>query len=142
MRHGFLLGLGLLLLAPGCDTVALGSPPAGVNACRPSQQFFVERIWPEFLARTYGQRRCSDAGCHDGASPRQLSLPPPSSAPTLPLPADWAAVYTSTAEQVLCTNALASPLLVRPSSPDHGGTKLIEPQGSEAMLVQMWVAAQ
>ena len=142
MRHAFLRGLGVLMLGLGCDTVELGSPPAGVNACRPSQRFFVDRVWPEFLAQTYGQRRCSDAGCHDGASPRQLSLPPPTSAPTLPLPADWVAVYTSTAEQVLCTNALASPLLVRPSSTDHGGTKLIEPQGPEALLVQMWVAAQ
>lgn len=142
MRHRILLGLGVLVAVGACDTVELGSPPAGVNACRPSQQFFVERIWPEFLAKTYGQRRCSDAGCHDGASLRQLSLPPPTSAPTLPLPPDWAVVYTSTAEQVRCTNASASPLVVRPSSSDHGGTKLIDAGGPEALLVEMWVAAR
>src|SRR4029453_6959404 len=93
---------GLLRLVPlgvlGCDTVDLGVPPADVNACRPSQQFFYERVWPEYLGKDHGGKRCSDARCHDAASPRLLLLPTPQSAPTLPLPADWAAVYKAATE--------------------------------------------
>ena len=32
-----------------------------VNACRPSQGFFCERVWPEVLAGGYGGKRCSDS---------------------------------------------------------------------------------
>jgi hypothetical protein len=137
---------GLLGLAPlgvlGCDTVNLGDPPADVNACRPSQQFFYERIWPEFLGKDHNGKRCSDTRCHDASSPRLLLLPVPTSQPGLPLPSDWAAVYKAATEQMLCTNVSASPLIARPSNPDHGGTMLIDPNGPEAALVRMWVEAK
>ena len=137
---------GLLRLVPlgvlGCDTVDLGDPPADVNACRPSQQFFYERIWPEFLGKDHNGKRCSDTRCHDASSPRVLLLPVPTSQPGLPLPSDWAAVYKAATEQMLCTNVSASPLIARPSNPDHGGTMLIDPNGPEAALVRMWVEAK
>jgi hypothetical protein len=131
--------LGGLTLA--CDTVDLGIPPPGVNACRPSQQFFLERIWPEFLTKDYAGKRCGDAGCHDAASPRVLRLPPPSSPASLPLPSDWLLVYTAAAEQMSCTDAANSLLLNRPSSLGHGGGRLIELDGAEAMLLKAWVTA-
>lgn len=141
--------LGTCLVAlggSGCDTVELGTPPADVNACRPDETFFYERVWPEFLAREFAGRRCSDSGCHDAASGRRPSLPAPTSQPGLPLPPDWALVYKSAADQVICTSPSASPLVTRPSSATHAGsllgTPLIEPDGPEAALVRAWVEAR
>jgi hypothetical protein len=127
--------------AAGCDTVDLGSPPADVNACRPSQQFFYERVWPEFLSKDYGGKHCSDSRCHDVASPRQLRLPAPTSTPMLPLPPDWAAIYRSATEQLSCTNPSTSNLINRPSSSGHGGGQLFTLGGEESTLIQMWVSA-
>jgi hypothetical protein len=136
------MALALAGPAIGCDTVDLGSPPADLNACRPDQKFFYERVWPEFLGREVSGKRCNDSGCHDSASPRQLRIPDPTSAPMLPLPPDWAAAYKAVTEQMSCTNVAGSPLLDRPSRADHGGGKLIEPEGAEAMLLRMWVDAR
>jgi hypothetical protein len=122
--------------------VDLGTPPADLNACRPSQRFFVEQVWPNFLAKDYGGRRCSDARCHDAGSGRQLVLTPPTSAPAVPLPPDWEAVYRSVSEQTQCTNVRSSPILTRPDGRQtHGGGMLIQPDGPEATVVQMWVTA-
>jgi hypothetical protein len=140
-RHFPLLGATLLLVA--CDTVDVGPPLADVNACRPKPSFFVEQVWPNFLAKDYGGKRCSDRTCHDSGSGRQLVLTPPTSAGTVPLPPDWALVYRSVTEQLLCTNVDSSPLLTRPDGRQtHGGNKLIEPNGPEATLVKMWVNAR
>ena len=135
--------LGTLTVWPGagCDTVDLGDPPADVNACRPSQRFFYERVWPEFLSKDYGGKHCSDSRCHDVASPRQLRLPPPTSAPMLPLPPDWAAIYKSATEQLSCTSPSTSTLINRPSSAGHGGGQLFTLGGEESTLIQMWVTA-
>jgi hypothetical protein len=132
----------LALLSGACDTVDLGDPPADVNACRPSQRFFYERIWPEFLGKEHAGKRCSDANCHSATSPRILLLPPPQSPGALPLPADWATAYMAATNQMFCTNAAGSPLVIRPSRSDHGGGKLIEPDGPEVALIREWVAAQ
>jgi len=133
----------LSLLGAACNTVDVGPPLADVNACRPSQAFFIEQVWPNFLAKDYGGKRCSDRGCHDAGSGRQLVLTPPQSAATVPLPADWAQVYRSTTEQLLCTNVESSPLLTRPDGRQtHGGQKLIEPNGPEATRVKMWINAR
>jgi hypothetical protein len=136
--------LSLLILTAACNTVDVGPPLADVNACRPSQSFFVEQIWPNFLSKTYANgKRCSDSGCHDAGSGRALVLTPPQSAGTIPLPADWAQIYRSTTEQLLCTNVESSPLLARPDGRQtHGGQKLIEPNGPEATLVKMWINAR
>jgi hypothetical protein len=85
-QAGFIACLMLCLAA--CDTVDVGDPPADVNACRPSQRFFYERIWPEFLGKDHGGKHCSDSRCHDASSSRLLVLPPPQSIPDLPLPSD------------------------------------------------------
>jgi hypothetical protein len=133
----------LTLLAASCDTVDLGPTPPEVNACRPSPAFFVSQVWPNFLNKDYGGKRCSDSGCHNSSSGRQLVLTPPTSPGTVPLPADWAMIYRSVSEQMSCTNVSSSPLLVRTDGRQtHGGNKLIEPDGPEATLVKMWVTAQ
>ena len=82
--------------------------PADINACRPDQRFFYERVWPEFLGREDGGKHCNDSGCHDSGSPRQLRIPAPTSVPMLPLPPDWAAAYKSVTEQMSCTNVPAA----------------------------------
>ena len=129
----------LLVVLAACDTVDLGDPPPDVNACRPSQELFYTRIWPEYLGKENRGRRCSEARCHDASSPRVLVLPPPTSPGALPLPPDWAALYKAATEQLFCTNAGASPLIDKPSRTDHGGGRLIDANGEEAALVKMWV---
>jgi hypothetical protein len=147
MRSRLVLGLGLAgaigsMLAASCGTVDLGTTPADVNACRPSRQFFYEKIWPEFLDKEYGGRRCNDSGCHAAGSARELLIVPPTSAPMLPLPADWETLYRSVTEQLLCTDVEASRLYLKPQGQlTHGGMKLIEPDGPEAKLIKMWVTA-
>ena len=126
-----------------CDTVAIGPPLADVNACRPSPAFFIDQVWPNFLAKDYGGKRCSDARCHDVGSGRLLVLAPPTSQPAIPLPPDWAAVYKSASEQTECTHVRSSALLARPAGlQTHGGGKLIDVDGPEAVILQMWVAAK
>jgi len=135
--------LPIVVLSAACNTVDVGPPLADVNACRPSPSFFVEQIWPNFLSKEFNGKKCSDRSCHDAGSGRQLVLTPPQSAGTVPLPPDWALIYRSTTEQLLCTNVDSSPLLTRPDGRQtHGGSKLIEPNGPEATLVKMWVNAR
>jgi hypothetical protein len=129
----------------GCETVDLGSPPADINACRPSQQFFVDQIWPNFLAKDYGGKHCYDSGCHDAAAGRPLTLAQiqPGDVGMVPLTGNWATNYKSATEQMNCSNVKASPLLAFPGGVlNHGGGMLIDPdKGPEALLIQMWVSA-
>jgi hypothetical protein len=131
----------MALLAVSCGTVDVGPPLADVNACRPSQAFFAEAVWPNFLGRDYGGRRCSDRGCHDTGAGRELVLSAPSTPLAAPLPAEWLAVYRSAARQLLCTNVSSSPLLTRPDGRQTHAVKLIEPDGPETTLIKMWVTA-
>ena len=131
--------IALAMLAAGCDTIDLGAPPAGVNECRPGPIFFTTDVWPKVLGASFGGKRCSDGGCHDAASPRQLVLPPPTSPAAVPLPPDWEADYTSAANQMQCANAAASELIARPTGVrTHGGGKLFEPSSPEAMILLQW----
>ena len=132
----------LAAVLAGCGTVDVGPPLADVNACRPSQSYFVEQIWPNYLDKDYSGRHCSQSGCHDSGAGRQLVLSAPPSALALPLPSDWAAVYRSVTQQMLCTDVTSSPLIARPDGRQtHGGGKLIQPDGPEATLVKAWVSA-
>jgi hypothetical protein len=142
-RSLVLVGYALAAFAPlaGCESVDLGTPPADVNACRPGQQFFVDQIWPNFLDRDYGGRRCADAGCHDAPSGRFFVLLTPTAAGTVPLTGEWEANYLSAANQMNCSNVGASVLFNKPSaSVPHGGQRLIDPAGAEADLIRMWVS--
>ncbi|HVZ86613.1 MAG TPA: hypothetical protein VHG72_06580 [Polyangia bacterium] len=131
------------LASAGCQTVDLGTPPADVNACEPSQQFFIDQIWPNFLGQTYtGGVHCYDSQCHDPGAGRQLSLTNPIEAGTVPLPTDWANNYASAASLMNCADPTSSLLLLVPEGGmSHGGGTLIMPNGPEATLIDMWVSA-
>jgi hypothetical protein len=141
IRVSLMLGA-LAAAAVACETVDLGTPPADVNACRPSQQFFVDRIWPEFLAMDYGGVHCTDATCHGGGSNNSLRLLIPTNlTPPVPLTAEWYDNYVSTAQQMRCTNVAASPLLEKPARiQPHLGGMLIAADGPEATLIKMWIS--
>jgi len=124
-----------------CDTVDLGDPPSDINACRPSQQFFIDEIWPNYLAKDYGGKHCYDSACHGALAPNALDLMDPMTAGTIPLTDVWAANYMSATEEMSCSNVSASKLIEYPAGVRvHGGGKLIEPDGPEAMLIIMWIS--
>lgn len=138
-------------IGAGCTSVELGDPPADVNACRPSQNYFANgamagSIWFDFLTKDYSGKKCGDATCHDSSTGRSLALrdPEPFTAGSvpIPLPPIWAANYRSATENMQCSNVKTSPLLMNPAGlVTHGGKKLIEPDGPEADLIIGWVTA-
>lgn len=134
----------LATLAVACSTVDLGDPPADINACRPSQRFFVENVWPNYLTKSYGGKTCADTSCHgSGTVGNALQIPPPTSTATFPLLAgsDWFAAYLSASREMTCTDVMGSPLYEQPSglSAGHGGGALFSPGGPELTLLQQWV---
>jgi hypothetical protein len=132
-----------LLASGACETVDLGDPPADINSCRPSQQWFIDQIWPNVLANdTYPNGvHCYDSTCHGALAPNALDLIFPTSGGTVPLMAEWADNYMSVTEEMNCANVAASRLLEYPSGlRTHGGGKLFEPTGNEAMLIKMWIS--
>ncbi|MDB4981512.1 MAG: hypothetical protein JWM82_2264, partial [Myxococcales bacterium] len=125
-----------------CQTVDLGTPPSDINACRPSQQYFIDEIWPNVLNKDYGGKTCADAKCHDPGSGRPLTLVPPRDPGAIPLPPEWAANYRSASEQMNCSNVTSSELLVLPTGQRvHGGGTLFSLTDPEAGKIQMWVTA-
>jgi hypothetical protein len=131
------------LAGVACETVDLGQPPADVNACRPSQQFFVDEIWPNFLAKDgyAGGVHCYDSACHGALAPNALDLVVPTTPGYLPLTGDWLNNYTTATEEMNCANVAASKLLEYPAGLRvHFGDKLIEPDGPEATLIKMWIS--
>jgi hypothetical protein len=140
-----LLAVAPALAVAACETVYLGEPPADVNACRPSQQFFVSEIWPNFLDKDYGGVKCGDSTCHGALAPNALDIIPvvydPNNPPPIPLTGDWASNYMTATEEMNCANVAASKLLEYPAFIRvHGGGKLIEPDGPEATLIKMWIS--
>jgi hypothetical protein len=131
-----------------CSTVDLGEPPADVNACRPSQQYFYDRICPEYLAMDYGGKSCINASCHGsqsmvgGALKITLSSCAQDAPPTIPFVAGsaWYASYISTTQVMNCTDVTGAAFYTKPSGQEqHGGGKLFEPGGPEFTLLQQWV---
>lgn len=141
-RLGIAFTVGAAFVA-GCGTVDLGPTPADVNTCRPSQQFFYQRVWPEFIDKDHGGQKCSDARCHDASSGREMIIVAPTSMPSVPLPEDWMRVYRSVTGQLQCTSIAESPLLSRADGrKPHKGGKLVEPGGPESVLLRMWAEAK
>jgi hypothetical protein len=132
----------LIVLATGCTTVDLGTPPADVNACRPSQQYFIDEIWPNVLSVAYGDKHCNDPQCHNSSAGRPLTLVDPTNAAAIPLPTDWSNNYRSTTEQMNCANVASSALLLFPTGQrPHGGGTLFPSDGNEATLIKAWITA-
>lgn len=159
-----LAGLGALC-AVACQTVDLGQPPSDINACRPSQTYYVYGpsadggvndagmnggIWTDILTHDFGGKHCIDQACHGSASTNSLKLTMPGCVPnsatgcTIPIPLtmEWADNYRATAEQMNCANVMASKLIALPGGlQPHGGNKLFEPNGPEADIIIGWVGA-
>jgi hypothetical protein len=127
----------------GCDTVDLGATPADVNACRPSEQFFVQQVWPNYLSKDFGGKHCYDPRCHDGSGTGgALNLNPPAVPLAFPLPPEWQNVYKSASEQTECTIPRSSKIVEKPDGViTHGGGMLISPSGPEVDLIVQWVSA-
>jgi hypothetical protein len=144
MRGALLVAAVPLLIAVACETVYLGEPPSDVNACRPSQAFFIAEILPNFLQKDYGGIHCYDSTCHGGLAPNALDLVFIDTAVNpgaIPLTGDWANNYRTSTEQMNCANVAASKLLEYPAGLKvHGGGKVIEPDGPEATLIKMWIS--
>ena len=133
--------------ASGCSTVDLGDPPADVNACRPSQQYFYDRICTEYLSMDYGGKTCKDSSCHGPSSTGSalkitITTCTPAIPPAIPFVAgsDWFASYLSTTQVMNCTDVTGAALYTKPSGQEmHNGGKLFEPGGPEFTLLQGWV---
>ena len=138
--HGLLVAT--LAFALGCETVDLGDPPADVNACRSSQQYFADEIWPNVLSKDYGGKHCNDSSCHDRASGRPLTLITPTTAATIPLAMEWSDNYRATTEQMNCANVASSPLVLFPTNQrTHGGGMLFAQDSEEVTLIKAWISA-
>lgn len=127
-----------------CSTVDLGDAPADINACRPSQRYFVETVWPNYLTKDYGGKTCADTNCHGSRTVgNALQIPPPTSTPALPLLAgsDWLADYLSASQEMSCTDVAGSALYEQPAGlmSSHSGGTLFAPGGPEFALLQQWV---
>ncbi|HVZ71039.1 MAG TPA: hypothetical protein VHJ20_01580 [Polyangia bacterium] len=130
-----------------CETIDLGPPPADVNACRPSEQFFVDEIWPNVLAADYGGKHCYDSKCHDPGSGRRPTFignpqPPltPGQAIPQPLPDDWAQNYRNAAEEMNCADVGASPLIdFAEGQMSHPGGALFKNTDPQETKLRMWV---
>jgi hypothetical protein len=144
-----LVALAVAGLAGACQTVDLGTPPADINACRPSQTYFAQTIWTTVLSKDYGGKHCFDSNCHDQVGKGSLALIPnpmpvmdPTVPPPLPLPPDWAANYRSTTEVMNCSDVTASKLILYPTGmTSHGGGTLFNISSPEAQAIEMWVTA-
>jgi len=136
-------------LGAACQTVDLGTPPADINACRPSEAFFVQQIWPNVINKDYGGKKCTDAGCHDAIGKGRLAQIPnpqpmldPMVPPPIPLPDDWAKNHKSASIVMNCSDVRASKLILFPTAmTSHGGGKFFDINSMEAMLIEMWVTA-
>ena len=136
---------GALGTLAACETVDLGAPPSDINVCRPSQQYFVEVIWPVVLSADYGGRHCYDSMCHGGASNNSLKLvvPTTNDSSAIPLTGVWAANYRAATQQMNCSDVGSSALIELPENlKTHGGQQVFKPGSPEETAIRMWVSAQ
>jgi hypothetical protein len=154
------------LAGAGCYTVDLGMPPSDINACRPSQSYYVygtsadggvsdadsnQGIWTEVLTHDFGGRHCVDTACHGSGSTNSLKLAtsncqPFNAAmpcnPPIPLTQEWADDYRATAEQMNCSSVMASKLLAKPTGQlNHFPGKLFDLTDKQAGVIIGWVGA-
>ena len=100
-----------------------GKPPSDINACRPSQQYFVDRDLAELpgQGRLPGRRallRCRlprRAGAERAGPDRADD---PAGRLPIPLTGDWAANYMTVTEEMSCSNVASSKLLELPGRPE------------------------
>lgn len=98
-----------LLTLSGCPTVDLGDTPPDIGQCRPDRQYYIDVIWPNYLAPTVAARSCVAAnGCHDSVSGRSaLRL-------SVAQPVDHDRNYQVVTRFLNCSTPLSSELLTKP----------------------------
>jgi len=151
------------LAGSACYTVDLGQPPSDINSCRPSQSYYVfgtssdggvsdaganMGIWTDVLSHDFGGKHCNDTACHGSGSTNSLKLTMPGCLPftgcniPVPLTQEWADNYRSTAEQMNCSNVMASKLLAKPTGQEpHFPGKLFDLTDPQASVIIGWVGA-
>jgi hypothetical protein len=104
-----LLPLVSLLTLAGCPTVDLGDTPPDIGQCRPDRQYYIDVIWPRYLAPATAARSCVAAsGCHEAQSGRSaLRL-------STATPVDHDRNYQVVTRFLNCSTPLASELLTKP----------------------------
>jgi hypothetical protein len=111
-----------LVLLSGCPTVDLGDTPSDIGLCNPAagQQYFQDKVWPEFIRPGDATKGCTRAtGCHGEAGGNTLSFK------TMPI--DFAFNYRQTQIYLNCGTPAASELLTKPLAgvDPHGGSDLV-----------------
>jgi hypothetical protein len=151
--RGRRLWLGTIALAAAagtCSTVDLGDAPADINACRPSEAFFVDQVWPNYLSLSFNGKTCGDASCHGAGTGNGLKVVAPTSTPTPTIPfasgSDWDVLYQSATHEMNCNDVLGSKLFALPAGQvGHGGGKLFDPADPVGTMVfdllSQWVQA-
>jgi hypothetical protein len=98
-----------LLTLSGCPTVDLGDTPPDIGQCRPDRQYYIDVIWPNYLAPAAPARSCVAAtGCHaevSGRSALRLSIAQP---------IDHDRNYQVVTRFLNCSTPLSSELLTKP----------------------------
>lgn len=104
-----LVSLVSLLGLAGCPTVDLGDTPPDIGQCRPDRQYYIDVIWPRYLAPATAARSCVAAsGCHDAQTGRS-ALRLSSSTPV-----DHDRNYQVVTRFLNCSTPTASELLTKP----------------------------
>lgn len=103
------IGLSALALLSGCPTVDLGDTPPDIGQCRPDRQYYIDVIWPNYLAPSAAARSCVAAsGCHDAQTGRS-ALRLSSAAPV-----DHERNYQVVTRFLNCSTPLSSELVTKP----------------------------
>ncbi len=119
------------LLLTGCPTVDLGDTPPDIGQCRPDRQYYIDVIWPRYLAPAAAPRSCVAAsGCHEAQSGRSaLRL-------STALPIDHDGNYQIVTRFLNCSTPSASQLLTKPLAgiEAHQGGDLF-PNSNDAAVI-------
>jgi hypothetical protein len=124
-------GLCIAALLTGCPTVDLGDTPPDIGQCRPDRQYYIDVIWPRYLAPPTAARSCVAAtGCHQestGRSALRLSTAEP---------VDHDRNYQVVTRFLNCGTPLASELLTKPLAgvETHQGGDIFPTTGDAAVV--------
>lgn len=101
--------LASLVCLTGCPTVDLRDTPPDIGQCRPDRQYYIDVIWPRYLAPSAPAKSCVAAsGCHEAQSGRSaLRL-------STAMPVDHDRNYQVVTRFLNCSTPSASPLLTKP----------------------------
>jgi hypothetical protein len=90
--------------------VDLGDTPPDIGLCRPDRQYYIDVIWPQFLAPAAANRSCvAAAGCHEAQSGGRSALRLSTATPI-----DHDRNYQVVTRFLNCSTPLSSELLTKP----------------------------